>query len=119
MKRTILCVSFDETVAERRRAALEEAGCTAVSTTNVGDALQMLASVVFDAVLIGHRFAAADKHKLAAAAHSKNMPVVLVCGASAEQEIAADARVYALEGNSGLVLALNRVLAPKAVAEVA
>ena len=103
MKKTILCVSYDETVSGSRRTALEEAGYTVVATTKTADALQMLASVGFDLMIVGHRFSIADKYKLAAEARENGTPMVLICGASAETDIPADVRVYALEGTAGLV----------------
>lgn len=118
MKKTILCVSYDETVSASRRAALEEAGYTVVATTKTADALQMLASVGFDLMIVGHRFSMADKYKLAAEARENGTPVVLVCGAAADVDIPADARVYALEGTAGLVEAVAKTL-PKTPATAA
>ena len=84
MKRTILCLSFDQTVSASRKAALEEAGYAIVATANVPDALQMLSSVSFDLVIVGHRFSSADKHKLAAQARQKGTPLLLICGGAAD-----------------------------------
>lgn len=110
MKKTILCACFDETVAASRRAALEEAGYAVVTSIQAADALQMLSSVGFDLLIVGHRFSAADKRRLATAAAANSTPVVLICGASADSEISATVRVYALEGMSGLVDGVARVL---------
>ncbi len=118
MKRTILCVSFDETVSASRRAALEEAGYTVVATTQAAEALQLLVAVRFDLMIVGHRFSVSDKHKLAAEAREKGTPVVLICGATADVDIPADVRVYALEGIAGLVAAVINTL-PKTPATVA
>ncbi len=114
MKRTILCLSFDEIVSASRRSALEAAGYTVIATTRTVDALEMLSSVAFDLMIVGHRFAAADKHKLAAEAREKGIPVLLICGASADAEVPADVRVYALEGIAGMVAAATKLL-PAAV----
>ncbi|HEU5335513.1 MAG TPA: response regulator [Terriglobales bacterium] len=103
MKRTILCLSFDQTVSASRRAALEQAGYTVVAATGVPDALQMLSSVSFDLLIVGHRFSSADKHNLAVQAREKSTPVLLISGAAADPDIPADIRVYALEGTAGLV----------------
>ncbi len=110
MKRTILCVSFDETVSASRRAALEEAGYTVVATTQSADAIQLLSSVRFDLMIVGHRFSVSDKHTLAVEAREKGTPVVLICGAAADVDIPADVRVYALEGIAGLVGAVVKTL---------
>lgn len=118
MKRTILCVSFDETVSASRRVALEEAGYTVVPTTQTADALQLLSSVSFDLMIVGHRFSVFDKHNLAVEAREKGTPVVLICGAEADLDIPADVRVYALEGTAGLVAAVAKTL-PKAPATAA
>lgn len=112
MKRTILCISFDKPVSTSRRSALEEAGYTVIAATCVADALEMLSSVVFDLMIVGHRFSAADKHKLAVEAREKGIPVLLICGASADAEIPADVRVYALEGIAGMVAAVAELLPP-------
>ena len=116
MKRTILCVCFDETVAAGRKVALEDAGYAVVTSVQPADALQRLASVGFDLLVIGHRFSAADKRRLATAAAATSTPVVLICGASADAEITATARVYALEGTMGLVAAVIRMLPVAAAA---
>jgi DNA-binding NtrC family response regulator len=110
MKKTILCVSYDETVSASRRAALEEAGYTVVATTQAAEALQLLSSVGFDLMIVGHRFAIADKHKLAAEAREKGTPMVLICGAAADVDIPADIRIYALEGTAGLVATVAKLL---------
>lgn len=110
MKRTILCLSFDEIVSASRRSALEDAGYTVVATTRPADALEMMSSVGFDLVIVGHRFSTADKHKLAAEAREKGIPVLLICGASADTEVPADVRVYALEGIAGMVATVAKLL---------
>jgi DNA-binding response OmpR family regulator len=110
MKRTILCVSFDETVAASRRAALEEAGYAVVTTTQIAEALELLSSVGFDLIVVGHRFSTSDKHKLAAEARERGTSVLLICGAAADTQIPADSRVYALEGSAGLVSAVGNLL---------
>lgn len=116
MKTTILCLSFDKTVSASRKAVLEEAGYTVVASTTVPDALQMLSAVSFDLLIVGHRFSSTDKHKLTAQARETGTPVLLICGASAEADIPADLRVYALEGTTGLVAAVARVLPAKTAA---
>jgi DNA-binding NtrC family response regulator len=110
MKRTILCLSFDEIVSASRRSALEEAGYAVIATTQAADALELLSSVAFDLMIVGHRFSAADKHKLAAEARDKGIPVLLICGASADVDVPADARVYALEGIAGMVATVAKLL---------
>jgi DNA-binding NtrC family response regulator len=112
MKRTILCLSFDEPVSASRRSALEEAGYTVIATTQAADALELLSSVAFDLMIVGHRFSAADKHKMAAEARERGIPVLLICGASADAEVPADVRVYALEGIGGMVTAVAKLLPP-------
>jgi len=110
MKRTILCLSFDEIVSASRRSALEQAGYVVIATTKVADALEMLASVAFDLIIIGHRFSTADKHRLAAEGREKGIPVLLICGASADAEVSAEVRVYALEGIEGMMAAVAKLL---------
>jgi len=110
MKRTILCLSFDEIVSASRRSTLEQAGYVVIATTKVADALEMLASVAFDLIIIGHRFSTADKQKLAAEAREKGIPVLLICGASADAEVSAEVRVYALEGIEGMMAAVAKLL---------
>ena len=110
MKRTILCLSFDEIVSATRRSALQEAGYTVIATTQAADALELLSSVAFDLMIVGHRFAAADKHKLTAEAREKGIPVLLICGGSTDAEVPADVRVYALEGIGGMVSTVAKLL---------
>ena len=112
MKRTIVCLSFDEPVSASRRSALEEAGYTVIATTQAADALELLSFVAFDLMIVGHRFSAADKHKMAAEARERGIPVLLICGASADAEVPADVRVYALEGIGGMVTAVAKLLPP-------
>ncbi len=107
-KQRILCVSFDRMVSESRCAALNETGYDVTPTTDIKEALGLLARGSFDAVIVGHRFPAEEKYMLATEAKEKlNTPVLLVCGATRDPEIPATGRVYALEGTSGLLSALS------------
>jgi hypothetical protein len=70
----------------------------------------LLSQEVFDAVIVGHRFSAEERYVLPVEAKEKaNTPVVLVCGVAQDYEIPASSRVYALEGNGGLLSALCRL----------
>ncbi len=112
--RKVLCISFDRVVSESRCSTLKEAGYEVTARTNINEGLDLLNRERFDAVVIGHRFPTNEKHLLAVHTKEKaNTPVVLVCGASAESEIPAASRVYAVEGNTGLLSALSR-LCPEA-----
>ena len=112
----ILCVSFDKRVSDDRYAALTEAGYGVIASSNIEDALGLLVRQRFDSVIIGHRFHAEERYVLAVEAKEKwNIPVVLVCGATANSEIPATRRVYALEGHAGLLSALSEVVASPAV----
>ncbi|MFY9912125.1 MAG: response regulator [Candidatus Sulfotelmatobacter sp.] len=105
----ILCVSFDRVASENRCSALKEAGYDVTASTDVKEALELLSRETFDAVIVGHRFAKEDRYLLAAQAKEKaNTPVVLVCGATSDSEIPATSRVFALEGNTGLLFALSQ-----------
>jgi putative phosphoribosyl transferase len=107
--RKVLCMSFDR-VVRSRCSSLKEAGYDVTARTNINDGLDLLNRDKLDAVTIGHRFSAKEKYLLAVQAKEKaNTPVVLVCGATPESEIPATTRVYALEGNTGLVSALCRL----------
>jgi DNA-binding NtrC family response regulator len=107
----VLCVSFDKMVADNRSAIFKEAGYDVTATTLVKNALELLSRDRFDAVIIGHRFSAEERYLLATEAKEKSStPVVLVCGVSADSEIPAARRVYALEGNAGLLSALPEVI---------
>ncbi len=110
-ERKVLCISFDKTVSDSRSAILRQGGYAVTAITSAEEALQLLAREQFDLVVIGHRFPKADKQELAAQARQQwHTPVLLVCGAFAETEIPADARVYALEGAGGLLAAVRTVL---------
>ncbi len=110
-ERKVLCVSFDKTVSDSRRDILTRGGYVVTAITSTEEALQLLERETFDLVVIGHRFPKPNKQELAALARAEwKTPVLLVCGASAETEIPADARVYALEGAEGLLAAASRLL---------
>lgn len=114
-ERMILCVSFDKTVSDSRRVLLTEAGYSVTAITSIQEALQLLMAVKFDLVVIGHRFPKINKQQLAIQAREQcKTPVLLVCGASADTDVPADARVYGLEGSEGLLAAVN-VLLPACV----
>jgi len=112
----VLCISFDTAVSDLRCAALREAEYAVTATIDVQEALHHLSRETFDLVIVGHRFAAADKYLLAVEAEEKaNIPVLLVCGASAEKDIPAAGRVYALEGTAGLLARASELLSREAV----
>jgi DNA-binding response OmpR family regulator len=116
-ERRILCVSFDRTVSENRCATLKEAGYDVTPTIRVKEALELLSRESFDAVIVGHRFAAEEKYMLAVKAKEKsNTPVLLVRGAARDPEIPAASRVYALEGSAGLLSALSALFPAEAEA---
>ena len=97
--RRVMCVSFDRPVSETRCAALKQAGYSVTPTTHIEEALGLLSSQKFDLIIVGHRFPTEGKRALAVEARDKwNTPVLLVCGASADSEIPAAGRVYALAG---------------------
>jgi len=120
LKRRILCVSFDRLVSENRRVALKEAGYDVTATTDVKEALALLSPGSFDALIVGHRFAPEEKYLLAVEAEQKsNTRVILVCGsATADSEIPATSRVYALEGSDGFLSALSALFPAKADARL-
>jgi len=112
--RKVLCVSFDLAVSDIRCAALRSAGYAVTATINVAKALDFLSRERFDLVIVGHRFATADKYVITVEAEEKeNIPVLLVCGVSAENDIPAAGRVYALEGMAGLLTAAEALLSRK------
>ncbi len=107
----LLCVSFDKTVSDSRCSILKQGGYAVTAITSIDEALQLLGREKFDLVVIGHRFPRDNKLKLAVQAREQwKTSVLLVCGASAETEIPADARVYALEGAEGLLAAVRKLL---------
>lgn len=107
----ILCVSFDKTVSESREFALQEQGHEVVTTTDIDQAMEYLDSLKFDLVIIGHRFDKSDKRALINEVHQRyHTPVLLVCGASADEDLDADVRVFAIEGIDGLVDAADKIL---------
>ncbi len=115
-RQRILCVSFDKTVSDSRAFALCEAGYDVTATTNVEDAFMQLDNIKFDLVIIGHRFEKTDKQVLISQARQRwHTPVLLVCGASAETDLHADARVFGIQGIAGVMEAVAKLL-PKAVA---
>jgi len=112
-ERSVLCVSFDKVVSDARCAALQRAGYAVAAATQMPEALKLLATEKFALVVIGHRFPKSERHELAQKAKGQGASVLLVCGSSADAEIPAHARVYALEGVEGLVAAVNGLLPAK------
>jgi DNA-binding response OmpR family regulator len=107
----VLCVSFDKVVSDSRSAALRAAGFSVTATTRIKEALDLLSRERFDLVVVGHRFSTEDRYVLTVEAQEKSdTPVVLVCGASPDSDMPASARVYALQGNEGLVAAALALL---------
>ena len=114
--RKVLCISFDKVVSDSRCSSLREAGYEVTAITNIDEAMDLLSRETFDVVVLGHRFSKDEKYLTAAQAKEKsNAPVVLVCGGTPESEIPATSRVYALEGNAGLLSALSQLFSVKAV----
>lgn len=110
IRRRVLCVSFDRVASENRRLSLMEAGYEVTARTSAEEGLELLNRERFEAVIVGHRFSVEERYLLAVEAEEKaNTPVVLVCGAAHDSEIPATSRVYALEGNPGLLSALSRL----------
>jgi len=110
----VLCVSFDLAVSDIRCTVLRGAGYAVTATINVEKALDLLSRERFDLVIVGHRFATADKYVLTVEAEEKeNIPVLLVCGVSADRDIPAAGRVYALEGTAGLLTAAAALLSKR------
>jgi DNA-binding NtrC family response regulator len=110
-RRKVLCVSFDKTVSDDPYAILTEADYDVAATSDIQDALGLLSRERFDAVIIGHRFHREEKYALAVEAKEKwSIPVVLVCGTTAELEIPATCRVSALRGHAGLLSAVSEVI---------
>jgi len=115
--RSILCVSFDGVVSESRWRSLREAGYDVTATISIDEGVELLNRDTFDAVIVGHRFSSEEKRILVVQAkETANTPVVLVCGATSESGIPATSRVYALEGNAGLLSALSRLFPARAAA---
>ncbi len=107
----ILCVSFDAAVSGIRCLALRAAGYAVTPATKVADALELLSREQFELVLIGHRFSHEEKRSLAHMAKEDcKTPVLLVRGASVEADIPVDAFVYALDGTSGILKAVQSLL---------
>jgi len=119
--KSILCVSFDQLVSEGRCTALGNAGFRVTPATRFEDALALLMQRHFDLVVLGHRFSREEKYLLAVEAEEKrNTPVVLVCGSgSLDIEIPATVRVLALEGITGILEAVDRLLPERAVRSAA
>lgn len=106
----VLCVSFDEAVSRARVETLTRAGCEVTATLLPQEAVRLLSFEKFDVAVIGHRFPKTERHHLAETARRKKTAVVLVCGVSADGDIPANRRVYALQGMAGLEEAVRGLL---------
>jgi len=109
--RRILCVSFDTIVSQYRHEALTAAGYEVVATTDTKEASRLLDEQEFDLLVLGHRFTAQQKRDLVLLAKKQQpLPVLLVCGASADSDLAVDGRVYALQGMEALLAEVAKLL---------
>jgi DNA-binding response OmpR family regulator len=107
----ILCLSYDATVSEYRREALKKAGYEVVATADVKEVSRLLDAEQFDLLILGHRFSAQQKRDVMSQAKKRQpLPVLLVCGASADSDVVADGRVYALQGLEGLLAGVAKLL---------
>lgn len=77
----ILCVDDEPNVVSLKCAILEQAGHTAVAATSAHDAITLIQSQDFDAVVTDWRLGAATAHSVVMAAkHRSATPVVVVSG---------------------------------------
>jgi len=106
----VLSLSSDQVSADDRRFALEQGGYVVTSCLKLDDARKLLTSEPFDALIIGHRFSAADKIALANEAKSKGVPVVLVSGFSSDANVPADARALTIDGADAVVKAVGGLI---------
>ncbi len=106
----VLCVSFDDAVSHARLEMLGHLGCEVFATVHPEEAIRLLASQRFDLAIVGHRFPKTERHHMVETARRKGAHVILVCGASLDADVPADARVFALEGTAGLEAAARRFL---------
>jgi len=107
----ILCLSYDDTVSEYRRKALGEGGYDVITTTDPREASRLLGIEQLDLLVIGHRFSVCQKKDLILQAKKFGpIPVLLVCGASSDSELAVDGRVYALQGTEGLLAGIAKLV---------
>jgi DNA-binding response OmpR family regulator len=85
----ILCVDDEPSVARLKCTILEAAGHQATPSTSAHDAIQKLASNIYDAVVTDWRLGDADGHAVVQAAKANStMPVILVSGFVSEAFVA-------------------------------
>lgn len=107
----ILCLSYDATVSEYRRKALGEGGYDVIATTDLKEASRLLSMEQVDLLVIGHRFPVSQKEELVSQARKFGpIPVLLICGASSDSELAVNGRVYALQGAEGLLTGVAKLV---------
>jgi DNA-binding NtrC family response regulator len=112
-QRRILCIALPQAVKERRCKELIAAGYTVVGVTSVQHAMPLLAGDVFDLVIIGVRFADEEKQKLVSLARDKyHIPVLLVCGGEGD-DIVAEGRIFAAQGEEAVIEAAAGLLRRK------
>ncbi len=109
-QRKILCLSYDTTVSKYRCETLKTAGYEVGETTDAKEASRLLDEQQFDLLILGHRYSAQQKRDLILQAKKRELPVLLVCGASADSDLAVDGRVYALQGMEGLLAGVAKLL---------
>jgi len=76
----ILCVDDEPNIANLKCAILEHAGHTATPATSAREAIELLQSQEFDAVVTDWRLGSASGHSVVMAAKQSSTPVVVVSG---------------------------------------
>ena len=76
----ILCVDDEPNIVNLKCAILEHAGHTATPATSAREAIELMQSQEFDAVVTDWRLGSASGHSVVIAANRASTPVVVVSG---------------------------------------
>ena len=104
----VVCLSYDQGIAEQRRVALKRAGFEVVATTLAERARAAVLRERTDVVVIGHHFADVETDPLIDEARKIwSASVVIITGIGAPPDVRADVSVPVLHGLDGLVKAVE------------
>ncbi len=104
----ILLVSPQQEIGIKRDQLLVAAGYTTRTATTVDDAIALLESEVFDAVVAGQMLPLRDKNRLIHAAYEHGVPTIALHVLPTDESIQAEAYVRVTEGADGLLAAIAK-----------
>ena len=109
--RSILSVSYDESLLRTREWILETAGFKVTSAVDFSEAMNHCKSRRFDLVIIGHSIPPDEKRALIEAVTRQNHARLLVLRMPGDERVAGAYSLMASEGPEALIAAVKTALA--------